>query len=97
LLRQPSLLILGEATSALDSENEKRIQNAIEELHGRMIILVITHRLSAIRGADVIHVLEQGHLVESGSWDSLVSKIDGRFAALCRVQGKGAERGASKR
>ena len=59
LLREPSLLILDEATSALDSENEKRIQEAIEGLHGRMTILVITHRLSTIRGADVIHVLER--------------------------------------
>lgn len=89
LLRTPSLLILDEATSALDSENERRIQDAIERLHGRMTILVITHRLSTIRGADVIHVLERGRLVESGNWDTLLGEPDGRFASLCSAQGVG--------
>jgi ATP-binding cassette subfamily C protein len=87
LLRRPSLLILDEATSALDSENEKRIQSAIEELHGRITILIITHRLSTIRGADVIHVLEKGRLVQSGDWETLLSKTEGRFRALCQAQG----------
>lgn len=87
LLREPSLLILDEATSALDSENERRIQKAIEGLHGRMTILVITHRLSTIRGADVIYVLERGRLVESGSWEVLVSNGNGRFSALAGAQG----------
>jgi ATP-binding cassette subfamily C protein len=86
LLRKPSLLILDEATSSLDSENEKRIQNAIEKLHGQMTILVISHRLSTIRGADMIHVVEGGHLVESGTWDELVAKGNGRFRALCKAQ-----------
>jgi len=87
LLRRPFLLILDEATSSLDSENEKRIQNAIEKIHGQMTILVISHRLSTIRGADVIHVIEGGHLVESGTWDELISKENGRFHALYRAQG----------
>jgi ATP-binding cassette subfamily C protein len=87
LLRKPSLLILDEATSSLDSENEKRIQNAIEKIHGQMTILVISHRFSTIRGADVIHVIEGGHLVESGTWDELISKENGRFHALYRAQG----------
>jgi ATP-binding cassette, subfamily C, bacterial len=86
LLRRPSLLILDEATSALDSENEKRIRSAIEDLHGRITILIITHRLSTIWGADVIHVLEKGCLVESGDWTTLISKTEGRFRALCRAQ-----------
>ena len=86
LLREPSLLILDESTSALDSENERRIQNAIEELHGHKTILIITHRLSTIRGADVIHVLERGRLIESGEWNSLIQRRDGRFAELCRAQ-----------
>lgn len=87
LLRRPSLLILDEATSALDSENENRIQGAIEKLHGHMTILVITHRLSTVRGADVIHVLERGRLIESGNWDTLVSNEAGRFNGLARAQG----------
>jgi ATP-binding cassette subfamily C protein len=87
LLRKPSLLILDEATSSLDSENEKRIQNAIETLHGQMTILVISHRLSTIRQADIIHVVEGGRLVESGTWDRLVADKNGRFLALCQAQG----------
>jgi ATP-binding cassette subfamily C protein len=87
LLRKPSLLILDEATSSLDSENEKRIQNAIETLHSQMTILIMTHRLSAVREADIIHVLEKGQLVESGTWGSLMANRDGRFFALCQAQG----------
>jgi ATP-binding cassette subfamily C protein len=87
LLRKPSLLILDEATSSLDSENEKQIQEAIEKLHGQMTILVISHRLSTIRGADVIHIIEDGNLVESGTWNSLITKENGRFYALCKAQG----------
>lgn len=86
LLRKPALLILDEATSHLDFENEKRILSAIEQLHGHMTILFITHRLSAIRGADVIYVLEQGHLVESGGWDDLWAAETGCLRALYNAQ-----------
>ena len=86
LLRKPALLILDEATSNLDSENERRIQGAIEKLHGNMTILIITHRLFTTRCADVTYVVEQGHLVESGSIDALVSRENGRFLELCRAQ-----------
>jgi ATP-binding cassette subfamily C protein len=88
LLRKPSLLILDEATSSLDSENEKRIQSATENLHGRMTILIISHRLSTIRKADIIHVMEEGRLVESGTWDQLVAR-NGRLKDLCDAQGIG--------
>jgi ABC-type multidrug transport system fused ATPase/permease subunit len=84
------LLILDEATSALDSENERRIQGAIEGLHGNTTILLITHRLSTIRGADVIYVLERGRLVESGRWEALLTR-KGRFEALAKAQGITAE------
>lgn len=87
LLRKPTLLILDEATSSLDSENEKRIHLAIEKLHGQMTILVISHRLSTIREADVIHVIEGGRLVESGTWDILMANKNGRFYEMCRAQG----------
>jgi ATP-binding cassette subfamily C protein len=87
LLRQPSLLILDEATSSLDSENEQRIQDAIERLHEQITIVVITHRLSTIRNADRIHVLDHGRVVESGTWRTLLATPDGRFRALCAAQG----------
>lgn len=96
LLRKPALLILDEATSALDSENEQRIQRAIEELHGRTTILVITHRLSTIRDADIIYVLEGGRLVESGSWRELIGAPHGRFRELRRAQSLDAEMPAPK-
>lgn len=87
LLRRPSLLILDEATSALDSENEVRIMNAIGRLRGRVTILLITHRLQAVKEADIVHVLEDGRLVESGVWDDLVVRPTGRLRTLCDAQG----------
>lgn len=94
LLRRPSLLILDEATSALDSESEQRILEAIEGLRGGMTILVMSHRLSAVRWADLICVLEDGRLVESGTWGSLMGDGHGRFRSLFdaqRVEPSGAE------
>jgi ATP-binding cassette subfamily C protein len=82
LLRRPALLILDEATSALDAENERRIREAIRGLHGRTTILLITHRLPSVRDADVIHVMESGRLVESGSFPTLMLREDGRFRRL---------------
>ncbi|HEX8690896.1 MAG TPA: ABC transporter ATP-binding protein [Longimicrobium sp.] len=86
LLRRPALLILDEATSALDTGNERRIRDAIAALHGRVTILLITHRLSSVRGADAIHVMEGGRLVESGDWASLLARPGGRFRELWRSQ-----------
>ena len=82
LLRKPTVLILDEATSSLDSENERRIQDAIEGLHGDLTMVVIAHRLSTIRRADSIVVLEQGQIVETGTWELLSQKEGGRFRAL---------------
>ena len=87
LVRRPAMLILDEATSSLDSENERRVQDAIERLHGHLTILVITHRLTTVRFADSIHVLEAGRVVESGDWDGLLNGSDGRFRAMCEAQG----------
>jgi ATP-binding cassette subfamily C protein len=73
LLRDPALLLLDEATSSLDAESEARILETVEGLRGRMTILLITHRLASIRTADVIHVMEHGRIVESGSWAELMT------------------------
>ena len=86
LLRKPSVLILDEATSNLDSENERRIQGAIEALHGGITIVAITHRLSTIRNADIIYVLENGRVIETGDWTSLTAGGTGRFLELCKAQ-----------
>lgn len=81
LVRRPRLLILDEATSALDSEHERRIFDAIEALHGRVTILLITHRVWTLHAVDTIHVIDAGRLVESGRWDTLRATAGSRFAA----------------
>jgi ATP-binding cassette subfamily C protein len=85
LLREPSLLVLDEPTSAIDAETEARIWKTIDDLHGRTTILVITHRLSNVRRADAIHVLDEGRIIESGTWDALIANRVGRFRGLARA------------
>lgn len=86
LLRAPSLLILDEATSNLDSENERRIMDAIENLHGEITILIIAHRLSTIKNADFIYFIEDGRIKEAGTWDALLEMDNGRFKRLYEAQ-----------
>jgi ATP-binding cassette, subfamily C, bacterial len=95
LLRKPALLVLDEATSSLDAENERAVQAAIDRLRGHMTILVIAHRFSTVRNADLIVVLDRGRLVESGRWDELIAKSDGRFRSLWEAQGRVAASSAS--
>ena len=73
-LRETPILILDEATSALDSETEQVIQQSIDELKGKKTLIIIAHRLSTIKHCDVIYVLDEGKIVESGSYDKLISK-----------------------
>jgi ABC-type multidrug transport system fused ATPase/permease subunit len=79
------LLILDEATSSLDAESEAQVQKAIDDLSRRMSILVIAHRLSTIKNVDKIYVLEEGKIVESGTWSELYSN-GGRFSELYKLQ-----------
>jgi len=85
ILRRPALLILDEATNSLNYDNEARVLGAIEALRGELTVLMIAHRLSAIRWADLIYVLEDGAVVESGGWEELNERRDGRFRALCEA------------
>ncbi len=85
LLKNPCVLILDEATSALDSHNEAAIQEAIEVVMRGRTSLVIAHRLSTIINADVIFVIEQGRIVESGSHTVLLAR-NGPYARLYRAQ-----------
>jgi ATP-binding cassette, subfamily C, bacterial len=86
LLRKPGLLILDEATSSLDFDNEKRILDAIERLQGRATVLLIAHRVSAIQRAEIIYVIENGRVAESGDWQSLSNKPSDRVGSLFRLQ-----------
>jgi ATP-binding cassette, subfamily C, bacterial len=85
-LRQPSILILDEATNSLDSENERRVLDALERRRGALTVVLIAHRLSTIRWADLIYVVEGGTVVESGDWSSLSGRHGGRFRAFCEAQ-----------
>ena len=82
LLQAPDLLILDEATSALDEENERAVQAALDALHGDLTVVVIAHRLSTVRHADRIFVLDGGRVVEEGGWEVLVQREEGRLRAL---------------
>jgi ATP-binding cassette subfamily B protein len=85
LLKNPKILILDEATSSLDSENEALIQAALVELLRGRTSLVIAHRLSTILSADVIFMVENGRIVESGTHAALLGR-GGRYARLYRTQ-----------
>ena len=84
LIGKPELLLLDEATSSLDNESERKIQRAIESIANTLTIIVVAHRLSTVRKADLIYVLEGGRIVESGTFDALLAR-NGRFAELHNV------------
>ncbi|MFF5653616.1 ABC transporter ATP-binding protein [Streptomyces collinus] len=83
ILRDPPVLILDEATSALDTRTEAAVQDAIDALSANRTTLTIAHRLSTVRGADQIVVLDSGHAVERGTHEELLEE-GGRYAALVR-------------
>jgi ATP-binding cassette, subfamily B, beta-glucan exporter len=85
LLKDPPILILDEATSALDAVTEAKVNAALDEVMKKRTTFVIAHRLSTIRNATRILVFQNGHIVESGSFDELVAK-GGRFAEFARAQ-----------
>lgn len=84
LLRNPPILLLDEATASVDTETERLIQQALERLMKDRTSFVIAHRLSTVRGADYIYVLDSGAVVEEGSHEHLLS-ISGLYAELCRT------------
>jgi ATP-binding cassette, subfamily B, bacterial len=85
ILRDPPILILDEATSALDTETERAVQVALDELAQGRTTLAIAHRLSTVRDAEQIAVLERGRVVELGNHDELLS-IGGRYASMVGAQ-----------
>jgi len=90
LYSQPSVLVLDEATSSLDVETESRITKTVEGLAGELTLLIVTHRLSTVRGCDQIHVLERGRNMAVGTFDELREGND-LFARLLLIT-QGGER-----
>ena len=86
VLKDPRILILDEATSSLDSESEKWVQDALEKLMVGRTSIVIAHRLSTIRKADNIVVIDQGKIAEQGSHDHLLKLPDGIYKNLSELQ-----------
>ena len=85
LLKNPEILILDEATSALDSESEKLVQDAILNLTKNRTTLVIAHRLSTIQNADLILVLKEGKIIQSGTHMELIEEV-GVYKTLLEIQ-----------
>ena len=85
ILKNPPILILDEATSAVDNETEAAIQRSLEVVSRNRTTIVIAHRLSTVRQADCIHLMEGGRIVESGTHEELLSH-NGGYAALWRLQ-----------
>jgi subfamily B ATP-binding cassette protein MsbA len=85
LLQDPDILLLDEPTSALDGESEKYIRAVLDDLRARKTVIVVAHRLSTIRGADQIVVLDGGRVVEHGSHDALLAQL-GAYHQLFDLQ-----------
>lgn len=90
LVREAPIIIFDEATSALDTLSEERIRVTLEALRSRHTILLVAHRLSTVRSADIIAVVESGSIVEAGSHAQLL-KYGGMYAALVQGQGQDSE------
>jgi ATP-binding cassette, subfamily B, bacterial MsbA len=88
ILKNPRILILDEATSSLDSASERLVQEALERLMAGRTSFVIAHRLSTVRNADRILVLDQGRIVDQGSHEALLQRPDGLYARLYHMQFK---------
>ncbi len=86
LLSNPEILILDEATSALDTESEKFIQQAFVRLYKDRTVIIIAHRLSTVKIADFIYLLEDGSVLESGSHTELISKEDSKYKRMYDLQ-----------
>ena len=86
VLRNPRVLILDEATSALDSESERLVQDALDKLMLGRTSIVIAHRLSTVRRADLILVMDKGRIVEEGTHEELMERAEGLYKGLSELQ-----------
>ncbi|CAN6244653.1 unnamed protein product [Urochloa humidicola] len=86
ILKSPKILLLDEATSALDTESERAVQEALDLASIGRTTIVVAHRLSTIRNADLIAVMQSGEVKEQGSHDDLIAKENGLYSTLVRLQ-----------
>ncbi|XP_010915424.3 putative ABC transporter B family member 8 [Elaeis guineensis] len=86
IIKNPAILLLDEATSALDSESEKLVQNALDQASMGRTTLVVAHKLSTIKNADQIAVVDGGMIVEIGTHDELISQNDSHYSRLVKLQ-----------
>lgn len=93
LVRRPEILVLDEATSNLDSQSEKMIQKALENLRGKMTMLVVAHRLATIHRADQILMLDRGKIIEQGTHENLI-RLGGRYHHFWNLQTQNVKTGA---
>ncbi|KAG2676655.1 hypothetical protein I3843_12G065200 [Carya illinoinensis] len=89
ILKNPSILLLDEATSALDAESEKSVQEALDRVMVGRTTVVVAHRLSTIRNADVIAVVQGGEVIETGNHEELISNPNSAYASLVQLQESG--------
>ncbi|XP_044464804.1 putative ABC transporter B family member 8 isoform X2 [Mangifera indica] len=86
IIKNPVILLLDEATSALDSESEKLVQNALDQASMGRTTLVVAHKLSTVRNADLIAVVGNGCIVEIGSHNELINRANGHYAKMAKMQ-----------
>ncbi|KAK2641571.1 hypothetical protein Ddye_023334 [Dipteronia dyeriana] len=96
ILKNPRILLLDEATSALDAESERIVQDALENVMTNRTTVVVAHRLTTIRNADIIAVVHKGKLVEQGNHEELIKDPEGAYSQLVRLQ-EGAKAGENAR
>jgi ATP-binding cassette subfamily B (MDR/TAP) protein 1 len=86
ILKNPSILLLDEATSALDSESEKSVQEALDRVMVGRTTIIVAHRLSTVRNADIIAVVYEGKIIETGNHEELISNPNSAYASLVQLQ-----------
>lgn len=88
IIKSPKILLLDEATSALDAESERVVQDALDQVTVNRTTIVVAHRLSTIKGADLIAVVKNGVIAEKGKHEELLGIKDGTYASLLALHSR---------